>query len=106
MGWGTAQGPLEKLTYARARPLVHDINQLTRSADRLDVLVGMSNGEVVLHNPFSGRNARFNKAVRAGGKRAGAGDGAGPGAGAGAGAGVGRGRGLGAGVGAFVVTSD
>ena len=71
MGWRTAQGPLEKLTYARARPLVHDINQLTRSADRLDVLVGMSNGEVVLHNPFSGRNVRFNKAVRAGGKRAG-----------------------------------
>jgi hypothetical protein len=58
------QGPLEKVTYARVRPVAHDINLLTRSADRLDVAVAMSNGEVLVHNPFAGHTVRLNKSVR------------------------------------------
>ena len=57
------QGPLEKLTFLRVRPLVLDVNAMTRSPERLDVLVGLSNGEIILHNPFGGEITRFNKGV-------------------------------------------
>jgi len=59
-----AQGPLQKLTFPRSRPLVHDVNLLTRSPERLDIAVGMSNGEVLVYDPFGKRSLRLNKQVR------------------------------------------
>jgi len=43
---------------------VHDINLLTRSPERLDIAVGMSNGEVLVYDPFGKRSLRLNKQVR------------------------------------------
>ena len=56
--------PLTKLLFSSAQPLCHDVNQLTRNSNSLDVVVGFSTGDILSYEPMSGKYARINKNVR------------------------------------------
>ncbi|KAL0571051.1 hypothetical protein V5O48_010906 [Marasmius crinis-equi] len=52
--------PLARITFS-AYPTCHDVNPLTASSDRLDVIVGFSTGDLIWLDPVSSRYARLNK---------------------------------------------
>ncbi|CAJ0830404.1 12889_t:CDS:2 [Entrophospora sp. SA101] len=41
---------LSRITFTKAHPICHDVNQLTRSCDHLDVIIGFSSGDGVINN--------------------------------------------------------
>ncbi|ESK94167.1 catabolite repression protein crec [Moniliophthora roreri MCA 2997] len=55
-----AKEPLARITFS-AHPTCHDVNPLTASHDRLDVIVGFSTGDLIWLDPISSRYARLNK---------------------------------------------
>ncbi|KAJ8087969.1 hypothetical protein PM082_013520 [Marasmius tenuissimus] len=52
--------PLARISFS-AYPTCHDVNPLTASSDRLDVIVGFSTGDLIWLDPLSSRYARLNK---------------------------------------------
>ncbi|KAJ9078128.1 hypothetical protein DSO57_1009828 [Entomophthora muscae] len=62
--WADLQTPKEALSqivFNRASVTCHDVNPLTRSRDRLDVILGLSSGDIVWFNPLSSKYVRMNK---------------------------------------------
>lgn len=55
-----AKEPLTKITFS-ALPTCHDVNPLTASSERLDVIIGFSTGDLVWFDPLSNRYGRLNK---------------------------------------------
>lgn len=62
--WADLHNPKEALSqivFTRATVTCHDVNPLTRSRDRLDVILGLSSGDIVWFNPLSNKYSRINK---------------------------------------------
>ncbi|KAK7038069.1 catabolite repression protein creC [Favolaschia claudopus] len=55
-----AKEPLARVTFS-AYPTCHDVNMLTACAERLDVIVGFSTGDLVWLDPITSRYSRLNK---------------------------------------------
>jgi WD40 repeat protein len=59
---GTAyQDPLAKILFTKAHMLSHDVNDLTKSANHIDVVMGSSAGDILWYEPISQKYARLNK---------------------------------------------
>ncbi|KAJ1904712.1 hypothetical protein LPJ81_002334 [Coemansia sp. IMI 209127] len=52
---------LARLDLSSNTPLCHDINQTTRSENRLDIVQGFVHGNIIWYEPISGKYARLNK---------------------------------------------
>ncbi|KAJ2612811.1 hypothetical protein H4S08_002526 [Coemansia sp. RSA 1365] len=52
---------LARLDLVSNTPLCHDINQTTRSESRIDMVMGFVQGNIVWHDPISGKYSRLNK---------------------------------------------
>ncbi len=52
------------MLFAKAHPLCHDVNLLTRSANHIDVVIGFSSGDIIWFDPMSNKYTRLNKNVR------------------------------------------
>ncbi|PIA16722.1 WD40 repeat-like protein [Coemansia reversa NRRL 1564] len=52
---------LARLDLVSNTPLCHDINQTTRSESRVDMVMGFVQGNIVWHDPISGKYSRLNK---------------------------------------------
>ncbi|KAJ7085728.1 catabolite repression protein creC [Mycena belliarum] len=55
-----AKEPLARITFS-AYPTCHDVNVSTSSAERLDVIIGFSTGDLVWLDPITSRYGRLNK---------------------------------------------
>ncbi|RIB28042.1 WD40-repeat-containing domain protein [Gigaspora rosea] len=53
--------PLSKINFTKAHPICHDVNQLTRSCDHLDVIIGFSSGDIIWFDPLCNKYYRLNK---------------------------------------------
>lgn len=53
--------PLSKLMLNFATVVCHDVNQLSRSIDSLDVVLGTSTGDICWYDPVTTRYLRYNK---------------------------------------------
>ncbi|CAO3623480.1 unnamed protein product [Cunninghamella echinulata] len=49
------------ITFSRTFPTCHNINKLTLSNDRVDLLIGFSTGDCIWYDPLCNRYTRFNK---------------------------------------------
>lgn len=58
---GTKKEPLSKILFTRCHPLCHDVNQYTRAANNIDIILGMSSGDAVWMDAVSNRYNRINK---------------------------------------------
>ncbi|KAJ1959880.1 hypothetical protein GGI12_004104, partial [Dipsacomyces acuminosporus] len=66
MTWVGLQPESKSETLARfdltsSTPLCHDINQTTRGENRLDVVMGFTQGNIIWYEPLSGKYTRLNK---------------------------------------------
>lgn len=52
---------LTKILFTKAHMLCHDVNQLSKAANHLDVAIGSSAGDILWYEPFSQRYNRINK---------------------------------------------
>lgn len=52
---------LTKVLFTKAHTLCHDINDLTKTATHLDVVMGSSAGDIIWYEPMSQKYARINK---------------------------------------------
>ncbi|KAF1809754.1 WD40 repeat-like protein [Eremomyces bilateralis CBS 781.70] len=52
---------LTKILFTKAHALCHDINQLTKSQQHLDMVIGFSTGDIIWYEPMSQKYARLNK---------------------------------------------
>ncbi|CAG8475617.1 4438_t:CDS:2 [Dentiscutata heterogama] len=50
-----------KINFTKAHPICHDVNQLTRSCDHLDVIIGFSSGDIIWFDPLCNKYYRLNK---------------------------------------------
>lgn len=55
------ENSLSKIFFFRSHPLCHDVNLFTRSANCLDVVVGMSTGDILWLDSANNKYARLNK---------------------------------------------
>ncbi|KAF8136502.1 WD40 repeat-like protein [Boletus edulis] len=55
-----AKEPLTKISFS-AFPTCHDVNTLTASPERLDVVIGFNTGDLVWFDPIASRYGRLNK---------------------------------------------
>lgn len=55
------QDPLTKILFTKAHMLSHDVNDLTKSATHLDVVMGSSLGDILWYEPMQQKYARINK---------------------------------------------
>lgn len=55
---------LTKILFTKAHCLCHDVNEITKSANHIDVIMGFSTGEIIWWEATSQRYARLNKNVR------------------------------------------
>lgn len=53
-----------KILFTKAHCLCHDVNQITKSTNHIDVIMGFSTGEIIWWEATSQRYARLNKNVR------------------------------------------
>ncbi|PKC74547.1 WD40 repeat-like protein [Rhizophagus irregularis] len=53
--------PLSRVIFTKAHPICHDVNQLTRSCDHLDVIIGFSSGDIIWFDPLCNKYDRLNK---------------------------------------------
>ncbi|CAG8807244.1 9972_t:CDS:2, partial [Cetraspora pellucida] len=53
--------PLTKINFTKAHPICHDVNQLTRSCEHLDVVIGFSSGDIIWFDPLCNKYYRLNK---------------------------------------------
>lgn len=54
---------MTKILFTKAHCLCHDVNQVTKSANHIDVIMGFSTGEIIWWEATSQRYARLNKNV-------------------------------------------
>lgn len=54
---------MTKILFTKAHALCHDVNQLTRSATHIDVILGFSSSDIIWYEPISQKYARLNKNV-------------------------------------------
>jgi hypothetical protein len=57
------QEPLSRIVFSKSYPLCHDINELTRADDHLDIVIGFSTGDIIWYDPLSCKYVRLNKGV-------------------------------------------
>ena len=57
----TKSEPMTKILFTKAHMLCHDVNQLTRHASHLDVIMGSSASDMIWYEPVSQKYARINK---------------------------------------------
>lgn len=55
---------LTKILFTKAHALCHDINQITRGPNHLDIIMGFSTGDIIWYEPMSQKYSRINKNVR------------------------------------------
>ncbi|KAI9293316.1 WD40 repeat-like protein [Neoconidiobolus thromboides FSU 785] len=53
--------PLSQIIFTKSYPTCHDVNKLTRSGEQLDVVIGLSSGDVIWFDPLSSKYSRINK---------------------------------------------
>ncbi|KAH7909930.1 WD40 repeat-like protein [Hygrophoropsis aurantiaca] len=53
--------PLTRISFS-AYPTCHDVNPITASSERIDVIIGFSTGDLIWFDPISSRYCRLNKA--------------------------------------------
>ncbi|RKP18461.1 WD40 repeat-like protein [Rozella allomycis CSF55] len=53
--------PLVMINFAKCSPTCHDLNLTTKNASSLDILIGLSNGEILVYCPLSNYFVRHNK---------------------------------------------
>ncbi|BCS16039.1 hypothetical protein ALUC_80246A [Aspergillus luchuensis] len=53
--------PVTKILFTKAHMISHDINELTKSASHIDVVMGSSAGDIIWYEPMSQKYARINK---------------------------------------------
>ncbi|KAK9450479.1 WD40-repeat-containing domain protein [Limtongia smithiae] len=53
--------PLSKILFTKAHPISHDVNQMTKSSQHIDVVIGFSTADVMWYDPMSVRYNRLNK---------------------------------------------
>ncbi|KAJ5287487.1 hypothetical protein N7478_003173, partial [Penicillium angulare] len=52
---------LTKVLFTKSHMLCHDINELTKTASHLDIVMGSSAGDIIWYEPMSQKYARINK---------------------------------------------
>ncbi|KAJ5669580.1 hypothetical protein N7462_010650 [Penicillium macrosclerotiorum] len=52
---------LTKVLFTKAHMLCHDINEVTKTASHLDIVMGSSAGDIIWYEPMSQKYARINK---------------------------------------------
>lgn len=57
----TKEEHLTKVLFTKAHMLCHDINDLTKTASHLDIVMGSSAGDIIWYEPMSQKYARINK---------------------------------------------
>jgi catabolite repression protein CreC len=53
--------PMTKILFTKAHMLCHDVNQLTRHASHIDIVMGSSASDIIWYEPVSQKYARINK---------------------------------------------
>lgn len=54
---------LTKILFTKAHALCHDINQITKGPNHIDIIMGFSTGDIIWYEPMSQKYARLNKNV-------------------------------------------
>jgi hypothetical protein len=54
---------LTKILFTKAHCLCHDINQITKAQNHIDLIMGFSTGEIIWFEPISQKYTRLNKNV-------------------------------------------
>jgi hypothetical protein len=57
----TKEEHMTKILFTKAHALCHDINQITRGPNHLDIIMGFSTGDIIWYEPMSQKYARINK---------------------------------------------
>ncbi|CAG8477387.1 5809_t:CDS:2 [Racocetra fulgida] len=57
------EGKSDDINFTKAHPICHDVNQLTRSCEHLDVVIGFSSGDIIWFDPLCNKYYRLNKQV-------------------------------------------
>ena len=52
---------LTKILFTKAHALCHDVNQITKGPNHLDIVMGFSTGDIIWYEPMSQKYARINK---------------------------------------------
>lgn len=52
---------LTKILFTKAHALCHDINQITKGPNHLDIVMGFSTGDIIWYEPMSQKYSRINK---------------------------------------------
>jgi ABC-type phosphate/phosphonate transport system ATPase subunit len=55
---------LTKILFTKGNCLCHDINQVTKAINHIDLIMGFSTGEIIWYEPISQKYTRLNKNVR------------------------------------------
>ncbi|KAF5869087.1 putative catabolite repression protein crec protein [Botrytis fragariae] len=55
------QDQLLKILFTKAHCLCHDVNQVTKSPNHIDIIMGFSTGEIIWFEPFTQKYSRLNK---------------------------------------------
>ena len=57
----TKEEHLTKILFTKAHALCHDINQITKGPNHLDIVMGFSTGDIIWYEPMSQKYTRINK---------------------------------------------
>ncbi|KAJ5550118.1 hypothetical protein N7461_004816 [Penicillium sp. DV-2018c] len=57
----TKEDHLTKVLFTKAHMICHDINDITKTASHLDIVMGSSAGDIIWYEPMSQKYARINK---------------------------------------------
>ncbi|CAO2658315.1 Nn.00g060380.m01.CDS01 [Neocucurbitaria sp. VM-36] len=57
----TKEEHLTKILFTKAHALCHDINQITKGPNHLDIIMGFSTGDIIWYEPMSQKYSRINK---------------------------------------------
>jgi WD40 repeat protein len=52
---------LTKILFTKSHALCHDVNQVTKSASHLDVVIGFNTGDIIWYEPITQKYSRLNK---------------------------------------------
>lgn len=55
------QENLTKVLFTKAHPLCHDLNEFTKSATHLDIIMGFNSSDIIWYEPMTQKYARLNK---------------------------------------------
>lgn len=57
----TKEEHMTKILFTKAHALCHDINQITKGPNHLDIVMGFSTGDIIWYEPMSQKYTRINK---------------------------------------------